>query len=250
MGRLVRKLHEYGLPNWFFRPHRTRGLNLQFNLDYQADIVRVQITAICISAILVLPISAAAEIVVADDGDGGLVFANVLPTETAGRDGSTGESRRATKGGSSGGNAHRAALLARRRQTLEPLVADAAARHDLPEALLKAVIQVESNFDPGAVSPKGATGPMQLMPRTARDMGVRDIRDPAENIDGGARYLKELLVRFDHDLVMALAAYNAGPAAVERAGGRMPAYAETLDYVPKVVGHYHSYQAGARTSEP
>jgi len=136
-----------------------------------------------------------------------------------------------------------AALL--RREKLAPLVAAAAKTHDLPEALLHAVIEVESNFNAGAVSPKGALGLMQLMPQTARYLGVADARDPAANIDGGARYLKELLGRFGNDLPLALAAYNAGPAAVRRSGA-IPQFAETQRYVPRVLVRYHSIQSTAR----
>lgn len=114
------------------------------------------------------------------------------------------------------------------------LVRAAADRHGLPEALLHGLIKVESNFNPRAVSPKGARGLTQLMPATARRMGVRDAFDPAANIDGGARYLKELLVAFGHDISLAIAAYNAGPAAVRRFRG-IPRYAETIAYVPRVL---------------
>lgn len=114
------------------------------------------------------------------------------------------------------------------------LVRAAAERHGLPEALLQGLIQVESNFNPRAVSPKGARGLMQLMPATARRMGVRDVFDPAANIDGGARYFKELLVAFGDDVSLAIAAYNAGPGAVRRFRG-IPRYAETIAYVPRVL---------------
>ncbi|HZN47458.1 MAG TPA: lytic transglycosylase domain-containing protein [Ramlibacter sp.] len=135
------------------------------------------------------------------------------------------------------------AAAAERARALAPLVRDAARAHGLPEALLQAVVEVESGFRPDAVSPKGAIGLMQLMPGTARALQVRDARDPAANIDGGARYLKELLALHDNDLVLALAAYNAGPGAVQRSGG-MPQFAETRRYVPKVIARYHLLQAG------
>lgn len=118
-----------------------------------------------------------------------------------------------------------------------PLVTAAAAEHDLPEALIHAVIRAESNYDPGAISPKGAVGLMQLMPDTAREMGVADARDPADNIRGGARYLKRLLGMFGNDVGRAVAAYNAGPGAVARSGGTPP-YAETRRYVPRVIEHF------------
>lgn len=111
----------------------------------------------------------------------------------------------------------------------------AAARHALPESLLSAVIAVESGFNPKAVSRKGAKGLMQLMPDTARRFGVRDVFAVHENLNGGAAYLKLLLRQFDNDLRLALAAYNAGEGAVARAGGRIPAYPETQEYVAKVL---------------
>ena len=115
----------------------------------------------------------------------------------------------------------------------------AALRHGVPEALLRAVIRVESNFNPRAVSPRGARGLMQLMPATARGLGLTDAFDPAANIDAGARYLRQLLDEFGHDLRLTLAAYNAGPNAVKRWGG-VPRYAETEQYVPRVLGHFEA----------
>jgi transglycosylase-like protein with SLT domain len=119
----------------------------------------------------------------------------------------------------------------------ERLVAEAARRHGLDPALVMAVVGVESGFQPQAVSPKGAQGLMQLMPATARDLGVADPLDPAANLDGGSRYLSSLVARYDGDLTKALAAYNAGMGAVARHGG-VPPYAETRRYVRKVLGRY------------
>ncbi|MDX1370405.1 lytic transglycosylase domain-containing protein [Pseudomonas sp.] len=133
--------------------------------------------------------------------------------------------------------------VARERPFVE-LVMAAAAEHDLPEALLHAVIQAESNYNPMALSKSGAAGLMQLMPATARELGVDDVWDPESNIRGGARYLKRLLGMFDNDLSLALAAYNAGPTAVINRGKVIPPYAETLRYVPKVIEHYQRLQAG------
>lgn len=108
----------------------------------------------------------------------------------------------------------------------------------LDAALLHAVISVESGYNRTAVSPKGATGLMQLLPATARRYGSRNLLDPAENIRAGAHYLKDLLAMFDNNLELALAAYNAGENAVIRHGRRLPPYAETRRYVPMVVAHY------------
>ncbi len=119
----------------------------------------------------------------------------------------------------------------------ERLVAEAAERHGLDPALVRAVVGVESGFQPEAVSPKGAQGLMQLMPTTARDLGVTDPFDPAANLDGGSRYLSSLVARYEGDLAKALAAYNAGMGAVARHGG-VPPYAETRQYVQRVLGRY------------
>ena len=136
-----------------------------------------------------------------------------------------------------------------RRQTLVPLVSAAAVTHDLPEELLLAVIEAESNFNPQAVSIKGAQGLMQLMPRTARDLGVVDAFDPGANIDGGARYLKAMLARFGNNLPLALAAYNAGPTAVQRSG-TIPPYAETRRYVSGILSRYHGLASVPAATPP
>jgi soluble lytic murein transglycosylase-like protein len=120
------------------------------------------------------------------------------------------------------------------RERFEPLVQEHSARQSLRPDLVRAVIQVESGFNPDARSPKGAMGLMQLMPATARDLGVRNAYDPGENIRGGTTYLRQLLDRFDGNEELALAAYNAGPNAVDRYGRRIPPYRETRDYVRKI----------------
>jgi soluble lytic murein transglycosylase-like protein len=114
------------------------------------------------------------------------------------------------------------------------IVSASAERHGVDPLLLRAVIAVESGNDPRAVSRKGAAGLMQLMPLTAARYGVADRFDPAQNVDAGARYLRSLIDRFDEDLSLALAAYNAGEAAVLRYGRRVPPYAETRGYVVRV----------------
>jgi soluble lytic murein transglycosylase-like protein len=122
------------------------------------------------------------------------------------------------------------------------LVHEAARRSGLPPALVESVARVESGLRPGVVSPKGALGVMQLMPATAQALDA-DPHDTAQNIDAGARLLRALLIRYDGDVVKALSAYNAGAAAVDRYRG-MPPYAETQDYVNKVIRAY--VKAGAK----
>ncbi len=130
---------------------------------------------------------------------------------------------------------------------LESLIQDQATQQGLDADLLKAVIRNESGFNPKARSPVGAEGLMQLMPGTARGLGVTDSFDPAQNIAGGAKYLKNLMNKYNQSVPMALAAYNAGPGAVDRHHG-IPPYAETTAYVKKVMGSYQAYQAQGATS--
>jgi hypothetical protein len=121
---------------------------------------------------------------------------------------------------------------------IHQVVASVAAARKVDAALLHAVIQVESAYNRQAVSPKGASGLMQLMPATAQRYGVKNTFDAAENIDAGARYLRDLLDLFDNNLPLAVAAYNAGENAVLRFGRRVPPYAETRAYVPRVLERY------------
>jgi hypothetical protein len=120
----------------------------------------------------------------------------------------------------------------------------AAQKYKLPENLLLAVMSVESNCDHRALSDKGAMGLMQLMPGTAREMFVENAWDPAQNIEGGARYLRILANQYGGDPVQVLAAYNAGPDAVRRSGGAVPNIPETREYVRKVVELWKAYEAG------
>jgi soluble lytic murein transglycosylase-like protein len=117
---------------------------------------------------------------------------------------------------------------------LDSLIRDAASRESLPESLLRSVIEKESAFNPRAVSAKGALGLMQLMPDTAAAFGVADPFDAAQNVNAGAKYLAQLLARYHGDMKLALAAYNAGPSAVDKYNG-VPPYSETLDYVARIL---------------
>jgi soluble lytic murein transglycosylase-like protein len=117
-----------------------------------------------------------------------------------------------------------------------------AARNGVDPALLRGLIRQESGFDPAATSPAGAQGLTQLMPATAAALGVADPRDPAQSIEGGARYLRQQLDRFGGDVPRALAAYNAGPGAVQRFGG-VPPYAETQGYVRNVLAYAGAYRS-------
>jgi soluble lytic murein transglycosylase-like protein len=129
----------------------------------------------------------------------------------------------------------------------DALVTAAAQRYGIDPAILHGLIQQESGFNPGARSGAGALGLTQLMPGTASSLGVTNPLDPAQSIDGGARYLREQLDAFGGDVVKALAAYNAGPGAVQRYGG-VPPYAETQGYVQKVLGYANAYRSAAGSS--
>lgn len=139
------------------------------------------------------------------------------------------------------------APVASRVMALSPIIDEAAHVAEVDRALLMAVIDVESGGDPQAVSRKGATGLMQLMPATGARHGASDLFDPRQNITAGARYLKELMRQFG-GLPLALAAYNAGEGAVQRYGGQIPPYSETLAYVPKVMARYRWYRDASTAS--
>ncbi|MHB8874963.1 MAG: lytic transglycosylase domain-containing protein [Myxococcaceae bacterium] len=131
----------------------------------------------------------------------------------------------------------------------DELIEPAARRYRVPANLVRAVMHAESGFDVTAVSPKGASGLMQLMPATAAEMYVKDIFDAKENIEGGTRYLRLLANQFNGDMVQMIAAYNAGPDAVRRYGGAVPPYDETQAYVRRVLSLYFQYKAKSQLAQ-
>src|SRR6266436_8203572 len=124
-------------------------------------------------------------------------------------------------------------------QDVDAAIEQAAARHNVDPNLVRSVIKVESNFNPNAVSRKGAMGLMQLMPSTARQLHVKNPFDPEQNVDAGVRHLKQLLENYGGDVKLTLAAYNAGAGAVARSSG-VPHYAETQNYVRRITNLYYA----------
>lgn len=132
------------------------------------------------------------------------------------------------------------ATQAKRLAQYAPLIQAAASKYHVPVELICGVILQESGGNPRAVSRTGAKGLMQLMPQTASRMGVQNVHDPAQNIDGGTRYLRFLLDRFHGNIELTLAGYNAGEKAVEQSGNKVPPYRETRAYIPNVLGYTQS----------
>jgi soluble lytic murein transglycosylase-like protein len=145
------------------------------------------------------------------------------------------------------GDRYDMALLAKAGQ-YDSIIEKAATSASVEPNLLRAVIVVESGFNSRAVSKRGAVGLMQLMPATAARFGVSNAFDPRQNVHGGAHYLKFLIDRFGQDLKLALAAYNAGEDAVDRSGGRIPPFTETMAYVPRVLKIYRLLSEQTRTT--
>ena len=134
-------------------------------------------------------------------------------------------------------------------RNLNELINSVSDRHHLDPDLVNSVIRAESGFNPRAVSPKGARGLMQLMPNTASKLGVPNAFDPQANVEGGTRYLRELLERYDFDLVKALAAYNAGPHRVEQYRG-VPPYYETRTYVARIIRDFNRKKLAQQGTSP
>jgi soluble lytic murein transglycosylase-like protein len=132
--------------------------------------------------------------------------------------------------------------IGKRRAALDPLLRQAADKHGVDPALMRAIAHVESGFNTRAVSPAGAAGIMQLMPATALRYGALDRSDPAQNLDAGAHYVKDLLALYAGNVALALAAYNSGERNVERHARNMPPFRETMLYVPEVLTRYESYR--------
>jgi soluble lytic murein transglycosylase-like protein len=190
---------------------------------------------------------ARADIYTYTDANGVLHYSNVPPSaRTRGvrhiRTSSPAPARRSSHGRSSNGGARDASPEGHREY--DAYIVEAAALYRLPASFLRAVIKVESNYHPEVVSHAGACGLMQLMPSTAARMGVTDIFDPRQNILGGARYLRILANTFNGDLVLTIAAYNAGEGAVLRYRG-IPPYEETQRYVRRVLRWYYGFLESA-----
>ncbi len=134
------------------------------------------------------------------------------------------------------------AMFAKNMKKFSPTVDAIARRYRLPKSLVHAVITAESAYNPNAISRAGAVGLMQLMPGTAKRYGVKNRMNPYENIHGGSRYLRDLLIMFKNDLRLALAAYNAGEGAVKKYGYKVPPYKETQTYVRRVINYYKKYK--------
>lgn len=186
---------------------------------------------------VVMP-EAIADVYIASDGKGGFILSNV---HRPGR-----QYERVISESTADGGPANAQLVTGR--PYADLVAAAALANDVPQALLHALIKAESGYNPKARSPKGAAGLMQLMPDTAKEMGVKDVLDPKSNVQGGARYLKRMLTLFDNDITLAVAAYNAGPEAVLSRGKVVPPFAETRRYVPNVLRDYRLLRGLAEDS--
>jgi soluble lytic murein transglycosylase-like protein len=202
---------------------------------FHKRVVAMRRFQLLIFVLLVLPLSAVADIYKYEDAEGVLHFTDA-PTDRRFK-----VFMRDIKKDRQLRTNFRLAECARNPAEFEQIIDSCAVQYGVDKSLVKAVIHAESGYDPNAVSAKGASGLMQLMPNTARSLKVANSFDPADNIRGGVRYLKFLLDTFKGDVTLALAAYNAGLSKVARYGG-VPPYAETRNYVAKVLSYKQSYQ--------
>jgi soluble lytic murein transglycosylase-like protein len=195
----------------------------------QVDLKRFLL--VLLSALILLPLTAQAEIFKYRGADGSFHFTD-RPMgggyKLLWRSGS----------GQKRGGGYSLAKMKANRSKFTPIIEKVAKELRLHPGLLHAMVRVESAYNPRAISKKGAQGLMQLMPATANRYGVSNSYDPKQNLEGGARYLRDLLVEFEYDIRLALAAYNAGENAVKRYGNNIPPYPETINYVDKVLGQY------------
>ena len=203
-----------------------RRKNVGISIVYS---VQWNLRAMALSAIASLSSSATAEQIYVGSTDGGTVVLSSFRSAAAPQLLLDGTSRGPGERGPDG------PFVKSRTPQLDRLVDRVASEVSVSPKLLHAVIAVESSYDSRAVSPKGAKGLMQLMPGTAQRFGVRDPFDPEQNVRAGATYLRSLLDMFEGDARLALAAYNAGESAVIRSGNRIPNFAETQAYVPRVL---------------
>ncbi|MDB4995638.1 MAG: Lytic transglycosylase, catalytic [Myxococcaceae bacterium] len=211
------------------------------------QLVRSSFLALVPALLAILPGVASADIFQYTDADGVVHFTNSKPSDARAKvymRGIDGPAVKKPSGGVPPGSFTQFAPQDRdvaRFTRYDDWIREAATLYQIPEQLVRAVIKVESDYDPRAVSYAGARGLMQLMPDTADRLQVRDINDPRENIFGGVRYLRILANSFNGDLALTVAGYNAGEDAVMRYGG-IPPYAQTRDYVVKVTSYYRRYR--------
>jgi soluble lytic murein transglycosylase-like protein len=201
---------------------------------------------------LLVPSSAHAQIRKLAEENGRIIFVNADENNPVRKGKSTISTKNtalsaAARAGSSApvedGNQNRYRVLGR--AEIDKYVEELAAKHNVDPELIRAVIAAESGYNPAATSRKGAQGLMQLMPGTAQQLGVRDAYNPKQNLEAGVRYLRALIDKYNGDLDKALAAYNAGEGAVERAGG-VPNIRETRDYVRRITDQYYHSDSGGR----
>jgi soluble lytic murein transglycosylase-like protein len=208
---------------------------------------RVAVLLCVAAALVVVPAEGRADMYRCEGPGGALHFTNVrtpgMRCRVLVRDERPSGSRRGSRAAASSRRPDAASLpeRAERYRLYDGFIQEASALYQLPAAFIRAVVKVESDFNPRVVSSTGAMGLMQLMPRTAQAMGVRDPFDPRQNIFGGSRYLRVLANLFNGDLVLTIAGYNAGEGAVMRYRG-VPPYDETRRYVRRVLQHYYAFR--------